>query len=122
MAVDPVELFRPVLDEQAQRGSVPAHAAGHDLRGERALVRVPLTAEDGDAPVRRTIGSKDRREPGRYRFPARCLRDGIDRRRKQRDDVRLHHRSSDVRDPRDELRLFFEHGDDDDSIELRRQR
>src|SRR5256712_8805593 len=64
VAVDAVESLRPVLDEEAQRESLPADSARHDLCGERAFVRVPLPAEYRDTRVRGAIASKDRSKPG----------------------------------------------------------
>src|SRR3989454_2975909 len=64
VAIDALERPRPVFDEDAQRGSVPADMAGHDLRRGGALVRVRLTTEYGDALVGSAVRAKDGREPG----------------------------------------------------------
>src|SRR3989442_13196697 len=49
VALDALERPRPVFDEDAQRGSVPAAVAAHDLRRGGALGRVRLTTEYGEA-------------------------------------------------------------------------
>src|SRR5438128_1181446 len=64
MAEDAVEPFRPVFDEQSQRASGALDAAGHDLRGEGALVRIPLPSEYRDTRVRGAVASEDRSKPG----------------------------------------------------------
>src|SRR5256712_9183715 len=64
VAVDAVESLRPVFDEQSQRASGALDAAGHDLRGEGALVRIPLPSEYRDTRVRGAVASEDRSKPG----------------------------------------------------------
>src|SRR6266705_3016552 len=64
MAECSIEVTRPVLDEETQRATSPAHPARDNFGPERALVEVLLSLEDGHA-VSRAIGPKDGREARR---------------------------------------------------------